>query len=109
MKLEQAMRIINGEPDGYIVDFEEKDGCILRGDYFPDVRNGEKPIATKEEAVDLAKRFAAADQKYKYVHVCSVKIRSDGMFDSKRVSDNFDDRKCEHWDEENQCVKDVII
>ena len=59
MKIQEAMKIIHGAPAGFMVAFEHVDGSILKSDHFPDVRNGEPPIGTEEEAWQLAARFAA--------------------------------------------------
>ena len=61
MRLAEALKIINSkeEPKGFMVSFEHKDGCILRGDHFPDKYAGEELIQTEDEAWALAKKFAA--------------------------------------------------
>lgn len=59
MKMEKALEIINGRPAGYLVHFEHAGDGFLRSDYFPDVHAGEPPIATEQDAWDLARRFAA--------------------------------------------------
>ena len=44
---------------GFIVRFERIDGIMLRSDFFPNIRIGELPIATEEDAWKQAERFAA--------------------------------------------------
>lgn len=70
MKLSEAMRIIESGPSGYMVTFERVDGPVLVSDHFPDVRAGEPPIPTEDEAWNLAERFAASTRgKCVYVYV----------------------------------------
>lgn len=60
MKLSEVMAIIGPQKEpGFMVSFERVEGRILRSDYFPDNRAGEKLIATEAEAWDLARKFAA--------------------------------------------------
>jgi hypothetical protein len=57
-----AVRAIEGRcaGGGYIVSFEWREGRLLRGDHFPDVRGGEAPIGSEERAWELAVAFAKA-------------------------------------------------
>jgi hypothetical protein len=59
MKMQDAMNIMEAGPAGFMVTFEKVRGSILESDHFPDVRNGEPPIATEEEAWQMAAQFAA--------------------------------------------------
>jgi hypothetical protein len=59
MKFEEALRIINHNPKGYMVNFEHVKHGLLLSDNFPDKHAGEELIATEEEAWALAKKFAA--------------------------------------------------
>ena len=63
MKMEEAMRVMEGQPKGFMVAFERVEGSILASDHFPDVRSGEPPIATEEEAWRMAAQFAAKTRK----------------------------------------------
>lgn len=58
MKMLDAMRIIDDEPQGFMVSFEWKEGSILRSDHFPDKHASEPLIETEQEAWVLATRFA---------------------------------------------------
>jgi hypothetical protein len=58
MKMQDAMKIINGEPRGFMVSFEWKKGGILESDHFPDKHAGEPLIETEKEAWLLAAEFA---------------------------------------------------
>ena len=72
MKYYEALKIINDglTPPGYLVMFEWLEGSVLRSDYFPDDDAGEKPIATKQEAWELAVAFA---KKTKY-RCCNIRV-----------------------------------
>ena len=65
MKMQEAMKIMEDapKPAGFMVHFEHVLGAMLSGDYFPDVRAGEQPIATEEEAWKMAQQFAAKTRK----------------------------------------------
>ena len=60
MKMQEALNIMEAEakPVGFMVHFIWNDKPP-RSDYFPDVRNGEPPIATENEAWQMAEKFAA--------------------------------------------------
>lgn len=58
MKMADAMAIIDGKPQGYMVAFDRVEGNIVGGDYFPDKHGGEPLIPTEHEAWELARRFA---------------------------------------------------
>jgi hypothetical protein len=58
MKMIDAMKIIDGEPTGFMVSFERRIGNLLCGDHFPDLRGGEALIKTENEAWELASKFA---------------------------------------------------
>ena len=58
MKMVDAMKIIEGNGNGFMVGFEWIDGCILRSDHFPDKHGGEPLISTEDRAWVLAKAFA---------------------------------------------------
>ena len=62
MKMQEAMRIMGYAPKlpGFMVHFTRVNGCMLEGDYFPDVHAGEEPIQTEEQAWQMAAQFAAA-------------------------------------------------
>ena len=61
MKMQEAMRIMGYAPKlpGFMVHFTRVNGCMLEGDYFPDVHAGEEPIQTEEQAWQMAAQFAA--------------------------------------------------
>ena len=59
MKMQEAMRIMEARPAGFMVRFARVRGYILEHDYFPDAHIGEPPIPTEAEAWDAAARFAA--------------------------------------------------
>lgn len=63
MKMHAAMSIMESGPAGFMVTFEKVEGSILASDNFPDVRNGEPPIATEAEAWQMAAQFAAKTRK----------------------------------------------
>lgn len=72
MKMSEALRIIKaGAEGGFLVKFNYvESGCIERSDYFPDTHNGEQPIATEEEAWELASMFAkSAPVKFYNIYV----------------------------------------
>jgi len=52
------MKIINDEPDGFMVSFEWVRGGMLVSDHFPDKKAGEDLIDSEEDAWNLAKMFA---------------------------------------------------
>jgi hypothetical protein len=58
MKMDDALQITEERPVGFLVSFEHADGSVLRSDCFPDVRAGEPPIPTEEEAWRIARLFA---------------------------------------------------
>ena len=58
MKYEDALKIINEGEAGFMVCFERKKEGVFFSDYFPDVFAKEKLIETKEEAWELAQKFA---------------------------------------------------
>lgn len=58
MKMQDALDTIADKPLGFMVSFWHYDGRFVTSDHFPDVRAGEAPIATEEEAWELAKKFA---------------------------------------------------
>lgn len=58
MKMSEAQKIIDGEPPGFMVHFEQAGDGFLRSDYFPDKHAGEKLIETEGEAWQLAHAFA---------------------------------------------------
>jgi hypothetical protein len=72
MKLQDALNVIERKEQeknaGFMVHFERTGNGVLCSDYFPDVRNGEKPIATEKDAWDLANKFASAT-RYRCVNV----------------------------------------
>jgi len=59
MKLSEAQDIIN-DAHGYLVHFEHYGDGVLRSDHFPDVRNGEAPFVTSDEAIEMGEKFAKA-------------------------------------------------
>lgn len=65
MKMQEAMKIMAGIPNraGFLVHFEHAGGGFLRSDYFPDVRVGEEPIKTEDEAWEMAEQFAARTRR----------------------------------------------
>lgn len=63
MKMEEAMMIMEGKPKGFMVAFERVEGSILASDHFPDVRAGEPPIETEEQAWQMAAQFAAKTRR----------------------------------------------
>ena len=69
MKLAEAQAIIKKAcSTGFAVAMELDDGHFLRSDFFPDIRAGEPPIPTEEEAWQLAEAFAHAT-KGRYVNI----------------------------------------
>ena len=66
MKLSEAMKIIEGRPNGYRVHFDRVGGGCLTSDFFPD--RGEKLIETEIEAWRLANSFSS-DTFGKYVNI----------------------------------------
>lgn len=58
MRMKNAMLLINGEPDGFMVSFEWAKNGMLRGDHFPDKHANEPLIKTETEAWVLAEKFA---------------------------------------------------
>lgn len=63
MKMQEAMNIMEAGPAGFMVTFERADGATLASDHFPEVRSGEPPIATEDEAWQMAAQFAAKTRK----------------------------------------------
>lgn len=65
MKLQTALDLIDmaQHPVGYCVSYHERDGHLLRGGHFPDVRGSEKPIANENDAWSLAEQFSRVDPK----------------------------------------------
>lgn len=65
MKMQEALDIIENapKPAGFMVHFEWAGDGFLRSDHFPDVRAGEPPIATEDEAWQIAAQFAAKKRK----------------------------------------------
>ena len=65
MKMQDAMKIMEGEPrlPGFMVNFERVAGSMLESDYFPDVQAGEEPIQTEEQAWQMAAQFAVKTRK----------------------------------------------
>ena len=59
MKMQEAMRVMEDRPAGFMVRFSRVRGYILDSDHFPDAHIGEPPIPTEAEAWDAATRFAA--------------------------------------------------
>ncbi len=55
MKLKNVMEIIDQK-----VSFEKRESGLLKSDHFPDMHAGENLLKTKEEAWELAERFAKA-------------------------------------------------
>lgn len=69
MKYAEAMKIIKeGLNPGFMVHFDEIQGCCLCGKYFPDKHAGEKLLESEELAWDLARQFAARTYG-KYVNI----------------------------------------
>ena len=58
MKMKEAMKIIEGPEDVFMVSFEWRGDGVLTGDHFPDKHAGEELISTEEEAWKLAAEFA---------------------------------------------------
>ena len=85
MKMQEAMYIINNEPNGFMVSFEWCGDGFLRGDHFPDMRAGEPLIKTEEEAWNFAAKFAKA----KKGEVCNIYV-IDHKF---RPVDNYREKK----------------
>lgn len=63
MKYADAIAIIDqpvaAKPPGYMVAFEHVEGCLVRGDHFPDKHAGELLIESESVAWELARAFAA--------------------------------------------------
>ena len=59
--MKEAMDIINKKPQkkGFMVSFEEVEGCCLKSGHFPDLHEGEPLIKTEKEAWELARKFAS--------------------------------------------------
>lgn len=75
--MSEAKAIINGtnlpkDKGEYIVSFEVREGGVLRGDHFPDIREGEKSIKGLENAWTMARNFASAmyNKNVVNVYVC---------------------------------------
>jgi hypothetical protein len=62
MKMADAMAAIEcGDSyGGFLVSFHWRDGPLLRGDHFPDISAGEKPIESQARAWMLAAAFSTA-------------------------------------------------
>lgn len=60
MKMQKAMDLMNGKPDGFMVNFQWIQGCFVTDDYFPDKHAGEELIKSEHEAWELARYFAEA-------------------------------------------------
>jgi len=61
MKMEEVERLIlEHNNSGFMVSFDWYGDGLLRRDWFPDKNAGEKLIETKEEANELAEKFALA-------------------------------------------------
>lgn len=58
MKMQDAMDLIHGKPNGYMVHFEWIKSPFLNSDYFPDKHAGETLIPHEHEAWELAERFS---------------------------------------------------
>lgn len=58
MKMKEAMKIIEGHNDGFMVSFEWKRGGVLYSDHFPDKHAGEELVHPEKEAWLLAAEFA---------------------------------------------------
>ena len=70
MKMQEAMKIINARPYGYMVSFERVCDCLVEVDHFPDVTNGEDPIRSLDEAWEHARLFAEkASPQYRNIYV----------------------------------------
>jgi hypothetical protein len=69
MKLSEAQAIIDAK-ETYIVSFEMREGAMLRSDFFPDVRAGEKGFGDTQTAWEWAMRFAKACPNAVNVHIC---------------------------------------
>lgn len=69
MRFEDAMDMIETKESGFMVNFEVREGSILRSDYFPDKHAGEELIKTEDEAWELAERFAKAVDASVYVNI----------------------------------------
>ena len=65
MKMQEALDIMEKvpKPAGFMVHFEWAGDGFLRSDYFPDVHAREPPIATEDEAWQMAAKFAAKKRK----------------------------------------------
>lgn len=59
MRLSAAVETIAAS-HGYLVHFERIKGRMLVGDYFPEVRKGEEPFKTQEEAIEMGVKYAKA-------------------------------------------------
>lgn len=59
--MQEAIDIMEGEPKhaGFMVHFEKVVDKFLHSGYFPDVRDGEEPIKTEQEAWVMAAQFAS--------------------------------------------------
>lgn len=62
MTMEEALQIMKGQSNGFMVSFERRDSYALVSDHFPDVKSGEPAIETEEEAWRMARQFAAKTQ-----------------------------------------------
>ena len=65
MKMQDAMKIMEGEPrlPGFMVHVERVACSMLESDYFPEVQAGEEPIQTEEQAWQMAAQFAVKTRK----------------------------------------------
>lgn len=87
MKLKEAMDIIESDINkGYVVQFRFKAGVFWHYDNFPDVLNGESPIKTEQEALELANKFAARSVG-KYRDICLCLFSHDSIIRLKHVGE----------------------
>lgn len=59
MKLSEAEAIISSK-HGYLVHFEHCGNGLLRGDYFPEVHDGDEPFYSEDIAIVMGEKFAKA-------------------------------------------------
>ena len=59
MKIKDVKKTID-KNHGYLVHFEHCGDGMLTSDYFPDVKSGEDPFDTYDEAVEIGVDFADA-------------------------------------------------
>lgn len=69
MKLREFQDLLNKKSQGFMVSWELKEGCVLKGDYTPDKHAGEKLLPTEEYAWALARLMHEKVDLTKYFNI----------------------------------------